>query len=915
MALHTFAAPAASALDPGEDPERARAHRCLGRAPPPARDISASRSTYFNGDLIDMKRLTSSSLRAGLLAVLLAGGAANAQVIGGGDNGPAFGHVNAKVNVGALADRYQYDAIIVGYRQGDVRNSGNAGEAMAAVSQHLDAVAARTGHALGHERMLSTGGHVVRINRKLDDAKLVDLMNEIALDPNVEYVEPDQIMEAFLTPNDPSYSQQWHYFEATGGANLPQAWDQNTGTGVVVAILDTGQTAHPDLDANTVAGYDFVSSATNARDGNGRDSNPQDQGDWTTAGQCGTGSQASNSSWHGTHVAGTVAAVTNNATGVAGVAFGAKLQHVRVLAACGGTLSDIADAITWASGGTVSGIPANATPAKVINMSLGGSSSTCASTYQNAINGAVGRGTVVIVAAGNSNTNSANATPANCSNVVTVAATNRSGGRAYYSNFGTNVDVAAPGGDVRTSSSNGILSTLNSGTTTPASASYAWYQGTSMATPHVAGLAALMLSKSSSLTPATIESTLKANARAFPVSCSGCGTGIINALATLNAIGGGTTPTTYSISGTITTSTGTALSGVTVSRGAASTTTNSSGVYTFTGLANGSYTITPSLSGYTFSPTSRSVSVSGANVTGQNFTGTASGGGGSSALSNGVGRAGSTNSTSANSDFDEYTVAIPSGASNLVIATSGASGDVDLYVRFGAAPSTSTYDCRPYTGSGNESCSFATPSTGTYYVRVYGYQTGTVNYTVTATWSTGGGGGGSVVERLSNGNFDSITSSTNTAPDGTWRRTAFSGSSFNTLLAGQSNAHSGSAYAYLGVNNSASQTVESGTATIPSTATTATLSFQTSIVTSETTTSRAYDTLRVQLVDAGTNSVLATLVTLSNLNKTSSASTYVLRSYNVASYKGRNVKVRLVATNDSSLQTTFRVDSVSLQSN
>jgi serine protease len=853
-----------------------------------------------------------SGLRAGLLAVLLASGAAHAQMIGGADAGPAYGYVNAKVNVGALADRFQYDAIIVGYRAGDVRASGGAAEAQIAVARHLDAVSARTGHLLSYERALATGGHLIKVNRKLEDAELVALMNEIALDPNVEYVEPDQIMQAFLTPNDPSYSQQWHYFEATGGVNLPQAWDQSTGSGVVVAILDTGRTAHPDLDANTVAGYDFVSNASNARDGDGRDSNPQDEGDWTTAGQCYAGSPASNSSWHGTHVAGTVAAVTNNSTGVAGVAFGAKLQHVRVLAACGGTLSDIADAITWASGGTVSGIPANPTPAKVINLSLGGSSSTCASTYQNAINGAVSRGTVVIVAAGNSNTDAANATPANCSNVVTVAATNRDGGRAYYSNYGTNVDVAAPGGDVRSASSNGILSTLNSGTTTPASPSYAWYQGTSMATPHVAGLAALMLSKSSSLTPANIESLLKSNARPFPQSCSGCGAGIINALATLNAIGG-SSPSTYSISGTITTATGAALAGVTVSRGSATTTTNSAGVYTFTGLANGTYTITPSLSGYTFSPSSRSVTVSGANVSGQNFTGTPSGGG-SIALSNGVAVAGSTNSTSANSDFDEYTVAIPSGASNLVIATSGASGDVDLYVRFGAAPSTSTYDCRPYTSSGNESCSFATPSTGTYYVRVYGYQTGTVNYTITATWSTGGGGG-SLVERLANGNFDTITSSTNTAPDGTWRRTAYTGTSFNTLLAGQSNAHSGSAYAYLGVNNSASQTVESATATIPSSATTATLSFYTSIVTNETTTTTAYDTLRVQLVDASTNSVLATLVTLSNLNKTSSASSYVQRSYNVASYKGRTVKVRLVATNDSSLPTTFRVDSVSLQSN
>jgi hypothetical protein len=376
---------------------------------------------------------------------------------------------------------------------------------------------------------------------------------------------------------------------------------------------------------------------------------------------------------------------------------------------------------------------------------------------------------------------------------------------------------------------------------------------------------------------------------------------------------GTATVTTYAVSGTITTSTGTAISGVSVSNGSSTTTTNSSGVYTFSGMANGTYTITPSLSGYTFSPTSRSVSVSGANVTGQNFTGTAASSG-ATALSNGVGVAGSTSSTSANSSWRDYTVAIPSGASNLVISTTNSTGDLDLYVRFGSAPTLSAYDCRPYTGSGNESCTFATPSTGTYFVRVYGYQTGTVNFTVTASWSTGGTGG-TVVERLANGNFDTITTSTNTAPDGTWRRTAVSGTSFNTLLAGQTNAHSGSAYAYLGVNNSASQTVESATATIPSTATTATLSFQTSIVSSETTTSRAYDTLRVQLVDAGTNSVLATLVTLSNLNKTSSASTYVLRSYNVASYKGRNVKVRLVATNDSSLPTTFRVDSVSLQSN
>jgi xanthomonalisin len=248
-------------------------------------------------------------------------------------------------------------------------------------------------------------------------------------------------------------------------------------------------------------------------------------------------------------------------------------------------------------------------------------------------------------------------------------------------------------------------------------------------------------------------------------------------------------------------------------------------------------------------------------------------------------------------------VAIPSGASNLVIATSGASGDVDLHVKFGAQATTSVYDCRPYSSSGNETCTFATPSAGTYYV----------TFNTTASWSTGGGGG-TVTEKLANGNFDSITTSTNSAPDGSWARSASSGTSFNTLLAGQTNANTGGSYAYLGVNaTTSSQTVQSKATLIPAGATQATLSFYTSIVTSETSTTTAYDKLQVQLVDANTNAVLQTLVTLSNVNKTTNASTYVQRSYNVAAHKGKNVRIRFVATTDSSLATTFRVDTVSLR--
>ncbi len=480
-----------------------------------------------------------------VLGALMAAAPAGAQSLGGGVRDS--GSTDANVNSAALADPYDYDALIVGYKSGDARGNGD----LAAVAAHLDSVGRAVGEQMFLERTLSTGGQLIKLSKPLADARVLQVMKALAADPNVAYVEVDQRMEAYLTPNDSSYSQQWHYFEATAGANVSTAWDTATGTGVTVAVLDTGITSHTDLNANVIAGYDFVSSATAARDGNGRDSNPADQGDWTAANQCKANTPARNSSWHGTHVAGTIAAVTNNASGVAGVAFNAKVQPVRVLAVCGGSLSDIADAITWASGGSVSGVPANATPAKIINMSLGGLSSTCPSTYQTAINGAVGRGTAVIVAAGNENINASGATPANCASVITVAATNRLGGKAYYSNFGANVDLAAPGGDVTTGSTNGILSTLNTGTTTPASQGYAWFQGTSMATPHVAGVAALVMSRAAQ-TPAALETLLKANVRAFPASCSQCGTGITNAAAAVAAAGGGTSffenTTDYTIS-------------------------------------------------------------------------------------------------------------------------------------------------------------------------------------------------------------------------------------------------------------------------------------------------------------------------------------------------------------------------------
>jgi serine protease len=318
----------------------------------------------------------------------------------------------------------------------------------------------------------------------------------------------------------------------------------------VVAVIDTGYRPHADLSGQFLPGYDFITDTTIANDGNGRDSDASDPGDAVLAGECGNGKPSAdqNSSWHGTHVAGTIAAATNNGAGVAGIAFGAKIVPVRVLGKCGGYTSDIADGIIWASGGTVSGVPVNANKARVINMSLGGGGA-CGSTTQAAINGARSRGTVVIVAAGNENTDAGSSNPANCAGVVTVAATNRSGGRAYYSNYGSVVDVAAPGGDVR-SAGGGILSTLNAGLKAPAGDSYAFYQGTSMATPHVAGVAALMLARNANLTPDEVEAKLKSSARAFPSTCTGCGSGIVDASAAVDAAAGTTTPTAPTISET-----------------------------------------------------------------------------------------------------------------------------------------------------------------------------------------------------------------------------------------------------------------------------------------------------------------------------------------------------------------------------
>ncbi|MFD5573851.1 S8 family serine peptidase, partial [Streptomyces cadmiisoli] len=404
------------------------------------------------------------------------------------------------------------------------------------VSARATAKGAEAEENLDFRRRLGTGAALVGLGEDLTRTDVADVVAEYRADLQVAYVVPDRLNTPQADPNDTDYAKQGDLFEATAGMNVPGAWPTSTGSGVTVAVIVTGYAAHSDLAANIVGGHDFIADTAVSVDGDGRDGNPADPGDRYNAGECGPGVPAADSSWHGTHVAGTIAAVTGNNKGMAGVAHGAKVSPVRVPGKCGGYDSDIIDAITWASGGTVSGVPANAHVAEVINMSLGGDGA-CTSATQSAVDVAVNRGTTVVVAADNV----AGHSPGNCNNVISVAATNRSGAKASYSNHASLVDIAAPGGQTGTGTANGIYSTLNSGTRTPSTESYAYHQGTSMAAPHIAGLAALMKSAEPALTPAQIESAIKTNARTLPGSCSGgCGAGLADAARTVQAVAGGT---------------------------------------------------------------------------------------------------------------------------------------------------------------------------------------------------------------------------------------------------------------------------------------------------------------------------------------------------------------------------------------
>ena len=427
------------------------------------------------------------------------------------------------------------DRLIVKFRA----SSGNAPYTIMSASR-VHAMSAIAGVELATLRVMAGGAQVLQLPSRMPLNEVAAIAAKLQNDPSVLYAEPDRMMRPMLTPNDAFYANQWNLWD-TWGAGLPGAWDITTGAaGVVVAVLDTGIRPHMEFNGRTLPGYDFITLLSIANDGDGRDTDPSDPGDWVAANECdpSLGSPKQNSSWHGTYIAGVIGATGNNITGIAGINWGSKILPVRVLGKCGGYTSDIVDAMRWAGGLAVPGVPNNTTPAHVLNLSLGsGATGACSISEQSAINDLTAAGKVIVVAAGNDGANTASYSPANCTGVITAGSTSSSGSKSAISNFGTAVTISAPGGE----DYEGIQSTHNTGITGPGTDSYVFRQGTSVSTAHVSGVISLMLSANPLLTPSQVRDIIKASARRFPdTTCttSTCGAGIIDAAAAVSSAKG-----------------------------------------------------------------------------------------------------------------------------------------------------------------------------------------------------------------------------------------------------------------------------------------------------------------------------------------------------------------------------------------
>lgn len=437
------------------------------------------------------------------------------------------------------------------------------GAPVAMTPDKLNELSQSTNTSIGHVRSMSGDAEVLSIPSSLSNSDLRNLIQNLNQRDDIEYADIDGVSTSTAVVDDPDFDKQWYLFphgptsgstnENFGSIGAEVAWDTATGAGIVVAVLDTGITAHVDLLPVTrvIAGEDFVENFSFAADGNGRDDDATDPGDGLTAEEIENdtilfGCTAGDSSWHGTSVSGVIGATANNTIGVAGIAYDATILNGRVLGKCGGHTSDIVDGMRWAAGLAVTGTTPPAQKADIINLSLGGIRG-CSIAEQAAVDEIIATGTVIVAAAGNSSLDASSSAPANCTSVISVSSITRRGARAGYTNFGSDIDISAPGGNL-IAESDGIYTTSNDGTTTIGADSYASIQGTSFSAPVVSGVIALMLEAnggSGSLTPTQIYGTLTATSKAFPsgtsdgatdCNTSNCGSGIVNATDAIAAI-------------------------------------------------------------------------------------------------------------------------------------------------------------------------------------------------------------------------------------------------------------------------------------------------------------------------------------------------------------------------------------------
>ena len=428
-----------------------------------------------------------------------------------------------------------------------------APQAVAARSARMQQVLAGVGLASARVRGVGSAFVHVDVGAALDTAQVERLAAQLRARPEVAWVVPNERERRLVAPSDPDFPAdasgsggQWWLFPASGSdANdiserrrgapgVQSAWSTTTGRPqVVVAVLDTGVTAHPDLDAHLLPGHDFVSTVELAADGDGWDADPSDPGDGVTDadrlraptlfGKC----EVTESSWHGTTIAGMLAGLVDNNRNGAAVSWDGRVVPVRVAGKCGAEVADILDGMRWAAGLPVIGpnnvvLPRNPNPARIVNISFGGSAA-CNAAYQETIDELRAAGVLVVAAAGNEH--GAVVRPASCRGVLAVGALNRDGFKASYSNFGTAVGISTVGGDPRAFGAwgmdlgdPGLLALGNAGVQTPGAPISSRVAGTSFAAPIAAGVAGLMLAVNASLTVDQLIDGVQRSARPHVVA-------------------------------------------------------------------------------------------------------------------------------------------------------------------------------------------------------------------------------------------------------------------------------------------------------------------------------------------------------------------------------------------------------------